>query len=170
MVKFLCIGKDAVVKKLLVRTLSEKDRMSFINELNNMWTCSHLNIIKLFSACVETGNYAIIMEYMDMGNLHDVLDDEKEELPWKIRLKISYDIVLGLEYLHSKKIVHGDLKSFNILLNKEYTAKISDFGVSGIKNVTSTSSHTRPTSKCVGSIVIKNSYRNHLAISFTRLY
>lgn len=79
-------------------------------------------------ACCKTNpNYLIVLEYMEAGNLYDLLHDTKVKLDWSQRLNIAYQIALAVQYLHSKGLVHGDLKSLNVLLSSKLQVKLCDF-------------------------------------------
>lgn len=65
----------------------------------------------------------------------------RDQLDWKRRWSISLDIARGLNYLHSRNIIHQDLKSLNILLDSNFRAKISDFGLAKIKTATATTNN-----------------------------
>lgn len=97
----------------------------------------HPNIIALYGICREAAQYAMVMEFMANGSLYDVLKNPAE-LPWSLRLSLSLDIVTGLLYLHGRNIIHRDLKSLNILIDKHMQAKISDFGLAKIKHTSAT--------------------------------
>ncbi|DAZ95024.1 TPA: hypothetical protein N0F65_003741 [Lagenidium giganteum] len=84
---------------------------------------------------------AFVAEYMESGDLSDVFARSKGKLSWsKEKISIAMDIADGLVYLHTlqPKVIHRDLKSKNVLLNKKYQAKLSDFGVSRKSNVNET--------------------------------
>jgi serine/threonine protein kinase len=70
----------------------------------------------------------IIMEYMERGSLKDLLAKETP-LNLKMTLRMAIDIAQGMHYLHTRqpRIIHGDLKTANILVNKDYNLKVSDF-------------------------------------------
>ncbi|XP_039121857.1 LOW QUALITY PROTEIN: receptor protein-tyrosine kinase CEPR2-like [Dioscorea cayenensis subsp. rotundata] len=99
----------------------------------------HRNILKLY-ACMTKGPVSfLVFEYMPNGNLYQALRHEfkggKPELDWNKRYKIAVGAAKGLMYLHhdcSPAIVHRDIKSTNILLDEDYEAKISDFGIAKI--------------------------------------
>ena len=63
------------------------------------------------------------------GSLFRVLQDKSIDLPWHLRIRIAYQISGGMQLLHSRNILHRDLKSLNVLLDKEFNACISDFGL-----------------------------------------
>ncbi len=71
--------------------------------------------------------YALVLERMDMGSLYDLLQSG-QPMPWDLRLQITIDVAMGLVELHRLGIIHGDIKSLNVLLNKSAEAKIGDLG------------------------------------------
>ncbi|KAI5683313.1 hypothetical protein M9H77_04541 [Catharanthus roseus] len=77
------------------------------------------------------GDVAILMEYMDRGTLENLIKSGVN-FSEEILAKIAYQVVQGLEHLHSHKIIHRDLKPSNLLVNSEMEVKIADFGVSKI--------------------------------------
>ena len=127
-------GKLVAFKKLNLEVLPGDSLRDFQKESKIMLRCQSLHIIKLHAICNQLGCYGLLIEYMPKGSLYHVLHDEKEVLPWSpLRWDIALDVGKGLAYLHSKKIIHRDLKSSNVLLDDEYRAKISDFGLSKVK-------------------------------------
>ncbi|BFG24358.1 hypothetical protein CerSpe_106320 [Prunus speciosa] len=75
----------------------------------------------------------LVYEFMFNGNLTARLSDKANVLTWEGRLQIAIDAAQGLQYLHhscTPPIIHGDVKSANILLNETFQAKISDYGIS----------------------------------------
>jgi serine/threonine protein kinase len=99
----------------------------------------------LLGACREA--LALVYELMPNGSLYDILRNKQRSkaLTWKTRICIASNICLALIYLHSVKphgIVHGDLKSANVLLDSNYTGKLSDFGL--CRHLRRTDSRTTP--------------------------
>uniref|UniRef100_F6HY75 non-specific serine/threonine protein kinase n=1 Tax=Vitis vinifera TaxID=29760 RepID=F6HY75_VITVI len=94
----------------------------------------HKNLVRLAGYCNDGTNTALIYEYMSNGNLRQRLSArDTDVLYWKERLQIAVDVAQGLEYLHNgckPPIIHRDVKTSNILLNKKLQAKIADFGLS----------------------------------------
>ncbi|XP_034696053.1 probable LRR receptor-like serine/threonine-protein kinase At1g05700 isoform X2 [Vitis riparia] len=94
----------------------------------------HKNLVRLAGYCNDGTNTALIYEYMSNGNLRQRLSGrDTDVLHWKERLQIAVDVAQGLEYLHNgckPPIIHRDVKTSNILLNKKLQAKIADFGLS----------------------------------------
>ena len=69
------------------------------------------------------------MEYASEGSLDDYLKRRKKYLPKEFVCKVIYGIACGMKYLYRQKIQHRDLKAANVLLNREFSPKICDFGL-----------------------------------------
>lgn len=91
----------------------------------------HTNIVSLF-AFIDRDPLTLILELMENGNLGDYLKSN-QKLDWNLKEKFTFDIAQGMRFLHDKNILHRDLKSLNILLNRQLKAKISDFGLAALK-------------------------------------
>ncbi|XP_037492970.1 LOW QUALITY PROTEIN: probable LRR receptor-like serine/threonine-protein kinase At1g53420 [Jatropha curcas] len=95
------------------------------------------NLVKLLGSYSKRGLHLLIYEYMENGSLEEVLFDANcsAQLSWEKRYKICEQIALGLEFLHKREpaviheIIHRNIKASNILLDRDYNAKISDFGL-----------------------------------------
>ena len=134
-------GVDVAVKQLHLKTLSGDLAKDFEQEANLMAQCQFPHVVRLYGVCQEP--VAMVMEYLPKGSLYQVLHDSKEALPWNpVRWEIAFEIGKGLSYLHQEKIIHRDLKSLNVLLDAQYHAKITDFGLAKIK-LESTSTSTK---------------------------
>ncbi|XP_077234295.1 MAP kinase kinase 10 [Tasmannia lanceolata] len=79
----------------------------------------------------DNGNLCFVMEYMDAGSLHDLLQIRRR-LPEKLISDIGRRVLEGLKYLHGMRIVHRDIKPSNLLINGRGEVKIADFGVSQV--------------------------------------
>ena len=75
--------------------------------------------------CVEIPNVAIVTEYCPKGGLNDVLENDEIPINWSFRFSFATDICKGMEYLHSRKICHGRLKSSNCLVDERWTLKVT---------------------------------------------
>lgn len=120
---------DVAVKSISLE--SSPDKRSMINELHVMKELRHPNLTNFLEAYFierETKYLWIIMEFMDGGTLTDVVI--QTVLRERQLAGITYEILQGINFLHSKKIIHRDIKSDNILLGLNGTVKISDFGFS----------------------------------------
>lgn len=79
----------------------------------------------------------LVMEYMRFGSLYDVLQDEFIRFKPEQILAILQDVAQGLRFLHSAnpQVIHGDLKAQNVLIDSNFCAKVTDFGLSGKKQI-----------------------------------
>ncbi|KAF6998264.1 hypothetical protein CFC21_050798 [Triticum aestivum] len=112
----------------------------FNSEIEALVRIRHRNIVKLFGYCSSRQGRFLIYEYMDRGDLAEILRSNARaiELDWRRRIHIVLDVVHALAYMHhdcSSPIVHRDITSNNILLDLEYRACISDFGTAKILDI-----------------------------------
>lgn len=142
------LGLDVAIKKLVVPRLTGADCKVFGDEVTIHAGIRHPNIVRLMAACLEQGNFALVMEYMTGGSLHTLLISDVE-LPWDRRIDMAMQIVAGVVFLHANKITHRDLKSLNVLLERPYPdygqLKLCDFGLAKIRSETRKTT-TRPDS------------------------
>ncbi|KAG8482298.1 hypothetical protein CXB51_026980 [Gossypium anomalum] len=108
---------------------------SFIAEVQTIGSIHHFNLVSLIGFCAEKFNYLLVYEYLVNGSLDRWIFNQNQKLAlgWQIRKKIILDIAKGLAYLHEdchQKIIHFDIKPENILLDENFNAKVSDFGLS----------------------------------------
>ncbi|KAL7203052.1 hypothetical protein ACSBR1_034489 [Camellia fascicularis] len=93
---------------------------------------SHPNLVKLIGYCCEDEHRVLIYEYMARGSVENNLFSRVLlPLPWSIRMKIAFGAAKGLAFLHEaeKPVIYRDFKTSNILLDMDYNAKLSDFGL-----------------------------------------
>jgi mitogen-activated protein kinase kinase kinase 9 len=154
--------KTLVAVKFLKKVMeNEKENIhSFIEELNLLKKLRHPNILLYLGANITGPNFFLVTEFCDLGNLFDFLhNNPRSELAEADRIRIALEIGKGVNYLHSfdTPILHRDLKSLNILLDKNMTVKIADFGWARLRDIHMTKQ--RGTFQWMAPEVIKkNSY------------
>ena len=125
---------DVAIKKLIRQIFNQNSLTEFNREINIMVNLRSPYIVQLYGACFESPNYAIVMEYMSGGALFNLLHDQSTVLEWDVRCRYGLDIAKGMAYLHSRSIVHCDLKSLNVLLDAtKKERQIADFGYPKLK-------------------------------------
>ncbi|XP_015892725.1 probable receptor-like serine/threonine-protein kinase At4g34500 isoform X2 [Ziziphus jujuba] len=126
-------GSVVAVKNLLNnKGQAEKE---FKVEVEAIGKVRHKNLVGLIGYCAEGAQRMLVYEYIDNGNLEQWLHGDVRPvspLTWDIRMRIAIGTAKGLAYLHEglePKVVHRDVKSSNILLDRKWNAKVSDFGL-----------------------------------------
>ncbi|KAL1161893.1 hypothetical protein V6Z11_A07G165400 [Gossypium hirsutum] len=116
-----------VVIKVLGRN-SFQDSNEFLQEVDDLIKLRHPNLVNLIGACPE--KRALVYEYVPNGSLEDHLNSRNDMPPlsWQSRMHIATQLCSTLMFLHSGKLVHGNLKPGNILLDDNFGCKLSDFG------------------------------------------
>ncbi|KAL9320801.1 hypothetical protein ACSQ67_012640 [Phaseolus vulgaris] len=134
-------SEKAAIKKMDMQASNE-----FLAELKVLTHVHHLNLVRLIGYCVE-GSLFLVYEYIENGNLSQHLRGSgRDPLTWGARVQIGLDAARGLEYIHEHTVpvyIHRDIKSANILIDKNFRAKVADFGLTKLTEYGSSSLHTR---------------------------
>ncbi|KAL8055309.1 hypothetical protein ABFX02_04G048000 [Erythranthe guttata] len=123
-----------VAVKLLTKGNENGDR-EFIAEIEMLSRLHHRNLVKLIGICVEQRTRCLVYELVPNGSVESQLhggDNSKGVLDWDARLKIALGAARGLAYLHedsNPRVIHRDFKASNVLLEDDFTPKVSDFGL-----------------------------------------
>ncbi|THU59804.1 hypothetical protein C4D60_Mb07t05900 [Musa balbisiana] len=117
------------------KKVDERQKDEFVNEIIVLSQINHRHIVRLLGCCLELDVPMLVYEYISNGSLFGLLHPEHyaSPLPLQARLTIAEQAAEALAYLHSatnRSIIHGDVKSYNILLDGDLSAKVSDFGAS----------------------------------------
>ncbi|KAJ8749490.1 hypothetical protein K2173_025685 [Erythroxylum novogranatense] len=126
-------GQIVAVKQLDRNGL--QGNKEFLVEVLMLSLLHHPNLVNLIGYCADGDQRLLVYEYMSSGSAEDHLLDispEQEPLEWFMRMKIALGAAKGLDYLHDKAnppVIYRDLKTSNILLDEDYNAKLSDFGL-----------------------------------------
>jgi serine/threonine protein kinase len=127
-------GSLIAIKRCVSMT-NEQQKKEFGKEMLILSQINHMNIVKLLGCCLEVEVPMLVYEYVPNGTLFQFIHGHNgcHNIPFSTRLRIALESALALAYLHSwasPPILHGDVKSSNILLDESYAAKVSDFGAS----------------------------------------
>ncbi|CAM6110471.1 unnamed protein product [Calypogeia fissa] len=134
----LWLGSDVAVKVITGQELSAEALEDFRKEVAIMRRVRHPNVLLFMGAVIHPEHLSIVTEFLPRGSLFRLLHRNTQGLDWKRRLKMALDVARGLNYLHhlTPPIIHRDLKSSNLLVDKNWTVKVGDFGLSRFKNST----------------------------------
>ncbi|XP_039415087.1 interleukin-1 receptor-associated kinase-like 2 isoform X2 [Corvus cornix cornix] len=122
-----------VIKRLkeLECTSPNSTQRFFHTEVQICFRCCHINILQLLGFSVETGLHCLMYPYLPNGSLQNKLQchDDSVPLTWETRISISIGVVRAVEYLHNFGILHGNIKSSNVLLDENFTPKLGHSGL-----------------------------------------
>ncbi|KAI3695537.1 hypothetical protein L1987_78534 [Smallanthus sonchifolius] len=119
----------------IMETKWGRQRREFKVEVEAIGKVRHKNLVGLTGFCADGSKRLLVYEYVDNGNLEQWLHGDVgpiSPLTWDIRMRIAIGTAKGLAYLHERlepKVIHRDVKSSNILLDRKWNAKVSDFGL-----------------------------------------
>lgn len=124
-------GEIVALKRAYKESVQVSDE--FQNEVKLLSRVHHKHLVNLIGFCEESYEQILVYEFIQNGSLLEHLSGEREPLTWRQRVRIAIGAAKGLSYLHegcSPSIIHRDIKPSNILLDFDYEAKVSDFGLS----------------------------------------
>lgn len=128
------VNRSPVAVKKLLNNLGQAEK-EFRVEVEAIGHVRHKNLVRLLGYCIEGTQRLLVYEYVNNGNLEQWLHGAMRQhgyLTWEARMKILLGTAKALAYLHEAiepKVVHRDIKSSNILIDDDFNAKISDFGL-----------------------------------------
>uniref|UniRef100_A0A0D9WTW6 Protein kinase domain-containing protein n=1 Tax=Leersia perrieri TaxID=77586 RepID=A0A0D9WTW6_9ORYZ len=124
---------DLVVAIKRCKLMDERNKKEFGREMLILSQINHKNIVKLLGCCLEVDIPMLVYEFVPNGTLYHLIHGGGGAISFATRLRIAHESAESLAYLHSfasPPILHGDVKSSNILLDESFMAKVSDFGAS----------------------------------------
>ena len=126
------LERIVLLKILNVQWKGEKDLVErFQREAKICARLKHPNIVNIFDFGTSENSFYLAMEYIDGWNLAEFIK-KNHSLPFKVIQSIFFEILKGLQYAHAQGVIHRDIKPANIMIGKDGTVKISDFGLATI--------------------------------------
>nr|WIL59831.1 nodulation protein [Melilotus officinalis] len=127
-------GTGIVIAVKRLNQESFQGHREWLAEVNYLGQFSHPHLVRLIGYCLEDEHRLLVYEFMPRGSLENHLfrrGSYFQPLSWSLRLKVALDAAKGLAFLHSAetKVIYRDFKTSNILLDSDYNAKLSDFGL-----------------------------------------
>lgn len=135
-------GTNIAVKK--IEKLQQEAQKEFLVEVQTIGQTFHRNLVRLLGFCNEGTEKLLVYEFMSNGSLNTFLFNDSHP-HWSLRVQVALGVSRGLFYLHeecNKQIIHCDMKPQNILLDDNFVAKISDFGLAKLLPVNQTQTNT----------------------------
>eukprot|EP00850_Spirogloea_muscicola_P001052 SM000004S14922 [mRNA] locus=s4:220990:227245:- [translate_table: standard] len=165
-------GSEVAVKKFLEQDVQGAALEEFRGEVAIMKRLRHPNVVLFMGAVTRPPHLSIVTEFLPRGSLYRLLHRQHANTTIDIarRLRMALDVAKGMNYLHSSNppIVHRDLKSPNLLVDKNWVVKVCDFGLSKIKNHTFlTSKSTAGTPEWMAPEVLRNEPSNEKSDIFS---
>ncbi|CAK9139827.1 unnamed protein product, partial [Ilex paraguariensis] len=156
-------GTEVAVKKFLDQDVTGESLEEFRSEVRIMKRLRHPNVVLFMGAVTRPPNLSIVTEFLPRGSLYRLLHRPNNQLDERRQLRMALDAARGMNYLHNctPVIVHRDLKSPNLLVDKNWVVKVCDFGLSRIKHSTFLSSRsTAGTAEWMAPEVLRNEPSN----------
>lgn len=134
--KDLSLDRNVAIKVLRDEYTEDSTfRRHFQKEAVAIAKLSHNNIVGIYDIITEDDTMCLVMEYVEGETLKDKIN-RGGAMPWRKAVKYAVQIANGLAYAHANQIIHKDVKSQNILIDKYDNVKITDFGISQMMNNT----------------------------------
>ena len=162
-------GRIVAVKVLI---MSKANGQDFLNEVATIGRIHHINVVRLVGFCVQGSKWALIYDFMPNGSLDKFIflkEERKTLLSWEKMYKIAVGVGRGIEYLHQgcdMQILHFDIKPHNILLDEDFTPKVSDFGLAKLYSTDESMVSLTAAQGTLGYIAPELFYKNIGGISY----
>lgn len=125
-----------ILKKIHLNEAKHKQQLAALREAHIMSQLDHPNVIKFYTSFLEGENLFILMEYASQGDLYQILKDQrlrKKYLCERDLWSFAYQLLLAVDYIHQRDVIHRDIKCLNIFLSENKKVKLGDMGVSKVQ-------------------------------------
>jgi len=122
-------GTPVCVKVVPMDDCNPDDIKQVQREIAALKVLNHHNLVQFFGLFALNNEMYIVTEYITGGTVRSFIDKEKGEISWSSRVKMANDVASAVSFLHSKNIIHRDIKSENLLLSEGWDVKLCDFGL-----------------------------------------
>ena len=162
-------GRMVAIKMLV---MSKANGQDFINEVATIGKIHHVNVVRLVGFCIQRSKWALVYDFMPNGSLDKFVFLDKGNnisLNWERLYKIALGVGRGIEYLHQgcdMQILHFDIKPHNILLDEDFTPKVSDFGLAKLYSTDDSIVSITAARGTIGYIAPELFYKNIGGVSF----
>ncbi|KAJ8555531.1 hypothetical protein K7X08_013027 [Anisodus acutangulus] len=156
-------GTEVAVKKFMNQDITSDALAQFKCEIEIMLRLRHPNVVLFMGAVTRPPNLSILTEFLPRGSLYKLLHRPNIQIDENKRMRMALDVAKGMNYLHTSNpmIVHRDLKTPNLLVDKNWVVKVCDFGMSRLKHHTFLSSKsTAGTAEWMAPEVLRNEPSN----------
>ncbi|KAL6980046.1 mitogen-activated protein kinase kinase kinase [Sarracenia purpurea var. burkii] len=163
-------GTEVAVKKFMNQDISGDALAQFKCEVEIMLRLRHPNVVLFMGAVTRPPNLSILTEYLPRGSLYKLLHRSNNQLDERRRVRMALDVAKGMNYLHTSHptIVHRDLKTPNLLVDKNWLVKVCDFGLSRMQHHTFLSSKSiAGTAEWMAPEVLRNEPSNEKSDVFS---
>ncbi|KAL3714369.1 hypothetical protein ACJRO7_006316 [Eucalyptus globulus] len=150
---------------------SKAHGQDFISEVTTIGRIHHVNVVQLIGFCFEGTKQALVYDFMSNGSLdkHIFTEEGDKFLDYKKIYEIAFEVAKGIEYLHlgcDMQILHFDIKPHNILLDKNFTPKVSDFGLAKLYPIDHSIVSVTATRGTLGYMAPELFYKNIGGVSY----
>ncbi|KAK8956644.1 Serine/threonine-protein kinase HT1 [Platanthera zijinensis] len=160
-------SQDVAIKVFKSENVSAEMQSDFAQEVYIMRKISHENVIQFIGACTKPPSLFIVTEFLSGGSVYDYLHKKEGFFRLPSLLRVAIDVSKGMNYLHQNNIIHRDVKTANLLMDKNEVVKVADFGVARVKTQSGVMTAETGTYRWMAPEVIEHKPYDHKADVFS---
>jgi len=123
-------GTPVCIKVVPIDNHNPEDVKQVQREISALKQLNHPNLVQFFGMFELNNEMYIVTEYIPGGTVRNNIQKDKGEISWATRAKMAYEVATAIAFFHSKKMIHRDIKSENLLISENWNVKLCDFGLS----------------------------------------